>query len=100
MTEVNCETAKNMRSGIDLKAVVTSKGEPRTVNLKSGGSIDVCDAKLQDDSGEITLTLWGEEINQVEVGDTVQITNGYTNSFRDEVTLTKGKYGKMEVISS
>ena len=32
---------KNMRSGINTKGVVKSMGDPRTVNLKSGGTIDV-----------------------------------------------------------
>lgn len=91
---------KNMRSGINTKGVVKSMGDPRTVNLKSGGTIDVCDAILTDgetENDEIKLTLWGDDIKAVNVGDTIVITNGYTNSFRDEVSLTKGKYGKMEV---
>lgn len=36
--------AKKMRSGVNAKAEVKSKGDPRTVNLKSGGTVDVCDA--------------------------------------------------------
>ena len=91
---------KNMRSGINTKGVVKSMGDPRTVNLKSGGTIDVCDAVLSDgetENDEVKLTLWGDDIKTVNVGDTVVISNGYTNSFRDEVSLTKGKFGKMEV---
>ncbi len=91
---------KNMRSGINTKGVIKSIGDPRTVNLKSGGTIDVCDAILSDgetENDEIKLTLWGDDIKAVNVGDTIVITNGYTNSFKDEVSLTKGKFGKMEV---
>jgi len=43
--------AKKMRSGVNVEAVVVSKGEPRTVNLKSGGTVDVCDAEIA--NGEI-----------------------------------------------
>ena len=91
---------RNMRSGINTKGVVKSKGDPRTVNLKSGGTIDVCDAVMNDgetENDEIKLTLWGDDIKAVNIGDTVVITNGYTNSFKDEVSLTKGKFGKMEI---
>ncbi len=91
---------KNMRSGINTKGVVKSMGDPRTVNLKSGGTIDVCDAVMSDgetENDEVKLTLWGDDIKTVNVGDTVVISNGYTNSFKDEVSLTKGKFGKMEV---
>ncbi len=93
--------AKKMRSGVNVEAEVTSKGDPRTLNLKSGGTIDVCDAviangeKTEDD--QMNLTLWGDDIKAVNVGDKVVITNGYTNDFKGEVSLTKGKFGKMEI---
>ena len=43
---------KKMRSGINAKAEVKSKGDPRTVNLKSGGTVDVCDAIIADGETE------------------------------------------------
>ena len=88
---------KKMRSGINLKAEVKSKGKPRTVNLKTGGTVDVCDAVISDGSDDIKLTLWGDDIKAVNVGDVVVITNGYTNEFKGDVSLTKGKFGKMEI---
>ncbi len=93
------EQAKNMRSGVNLQAKVDRKGEPRTVNLKSGGTIEVCDAYLVDEAGEIKLTLWADDIQKVNEGDIVKITNGYTNSFKGEVAVTKGKFGQLEVVS-
>ncbi len=97
---VTTEQAKNMRSGINIEGTVERKGEPRTVNMKSGGTIQVCDAFLIDETGgEIKLTLWGDEVEQVKDGAKVKIENGYTTSFKGEVSLTKGKYGKLEIIS-
>ena len=98
---ISISEAKKMRSGVNVEAEVTSKGDPRTVNLRSGGTIDVCDAviangeKTEDD--QMKLTLWGDDIKAVNVGDKVVITNGYTNEFKGEVALTKGKFGKMEI---
>ncbi|MBA0909064.1 MAG: DNA-binding protein [Nitrosarchaeum sp.] len=88
---------KKMRSGINLKAKVKSKGDSRLVNLKTGGTVDVCDAVITDGIDDIKLTLWGDDIKAVNVGDEVVITNGYTNEFKGDVSLTKGKYGKMEI---
>jgi len=88
---------KKMRSGINLKAEVKSKGDPRTVNLKTGGTVEVCDAVISDGSDDIKLTLWGDDIKAVSIGDVVVITNGYTNEFKGDVSLTKGKFGKMEI---
>jgi len=97
---VTAEQAKNMRNGIDIEGKVERKGEPRTVNRKMGGTIDVCDAYLIDETGgEIKLTLWGDDIPKVNDGSRVKVENGYTNTFKGEVSLTKGKYGKLEVIS-
>ncbi len=97
---VTAEQAKNMREKVDIEGVVARKGDTRTVNMRSGGTIDVCDAYLTDDSGEIKLTLWAEDIQAVNNGDRIKITNGYINSFKGEVALTKGKFGKMEVVSN
>jgi len=94
---VSISEVLNMRNRINTKGVIKSKGEVRNVNLKSGGTIEVCDAILSDETGEIKLTLWGEDISNVSEGDTVVIKNGYTNSFKGEVALTKGKYGEMVV---
>ena len=38
--------AKKMRSGVNVEAEVIEKGESRTVNLKTGGTVYVCDAKI------------------------------------------------------
>ena len=93
--------AKKMRSGVNVEAEVKSKGEPRTVNLKSGGTVDVCDAVISNADGtednQMKLTLWGDDIKAVNVGDKIVITNGYTNEFKGEVSLTKGKFGKMDI---
>ena len=92
--------AKKMRSGVNVEAVVKSKPDARTVNLKSGGTVDVCDAVIADGESEddqMKLTLWGDDIKAVNVGDVVVITNGYTNEFKGEVSLTKGKFGQMQI---
>ncbi len=98
MSSVNTEQAKNMRSGVNIEGTVERKGERRTVNMKRGGTIDVCDAYLVDDAGEIKLTLWADDIDKVKDGDRIKITNGYTNEFKGEVSIGKGKFGQMEVI--
>jgi hypothetical protein len=34
----------------------------------------------------------------VELGDIVQVTNGYVKEFAHELALSAGKYGKLEVV--
>ncbi|MBM2851914.1 MAG: DNA-binding protein [Candidatus Nitrosotenuis sp.] len=92
---VTTAEAKNMRNKIDIEGTVERMEEPRTVNLKMGGTTQVCNAFLVDEAGEIKLTLWGDEITKVKNGSKILIKNGYTNTFKNEVSIGKGKYGEL-----
>jgi replication factor A1 len=84
-------------SRVDVIATVLQLSEPRDVTTRRGEQMKVATARVKDDSGEINLTLWNEQIDQVKVGNTVKIENGYTTSFRGETQLNVGRYGKLTV---
>ena len=67
-------------------------------NGKFGKPGRVCNAKVKDDSGEITLTLWNDDIDRVKIGDKVHIINGYVSEWQGEPQLTTGRFGKLEVV--
>jgi len=85
------------QGNIDVVFTIVSKDEPRTFE-KFGKSGTVCNAKGKDDSGEITLTLWNEQVGEVSIGDKVHIENGWCSEYRDERQLSTGKFGKLEVV--
>ena len=89
---------KGEQSRIDVEGEIVEKGDVRTVNLRAGGTSTVTDCTLRDDTGTIKLSLWGEQINQVDVGDKVRIENGYTKAFRGENQLNNGRYGKLSKV--
>jgi replication factor A1 len=76
---------------------IKSLGQIRTVNLKSGGQAKVCDVWLEDETGVISLSLWDEQIKTIKEGSYVIVENGYTTTFKGEVRLNVGKYGKLSV---
>jgi len=82
---------------VDIEAEVKSVGEIRNFN-KFGRELKVCDAAISDDSGEIKLTLWNQDIDKVKIGSKVKISNGFVNEFQGEKQLTAGKFGKLEVL--
>jgi len=82
---------------IDITADVVEKSAPRTFD-KFGKAGQVCDAKIRDESGEVKLTLWNDQVGQVSVGDKVKITNGYADEFRGTMQLSTGKFGTLEVV--
>jgi len=92
---------KDLRNGmknVDLEAKVTEKSEAREVLSRfKDEAYKVATAIIADETGTIKLTLWNEQINQVNVNNTVKIENGYVTSFRGENQLNIGRYGKLTV---
>jgi ssDNA-binding replication factor A large subunit len=94
---------RDLRDGmrrVDAEGEIVEISDPRTVNLRTGGEARVADCMLKDDTGQIKLSLWDDQIDMVKQGSRVRITNGYTNSFRSELRLNVGKYGRLEVLQS
>lgn len=88
---------KTGQGKVDVQATVVSVGEVRTYN-KFGKDLRVAEAVVSDGSGEIKLSLWNEDIEKVQQGKTIKITNGYVSEFRGEKQLSAGKFGKLEVL--
>ena len=85
----------------ELIVTITEKKEPREFQSKwSGSSGRVCDATEQDENGDtVTLTLWNDDIEKVEVGSKISITNGWASSYKNKLQVSAGKYGKLELVS-
>lgn len=88
------ELKPGMRN-VSVNAKVDSVGQPRTVNLKAGGTNTVADAIISDETGSIKLSLWGEDINKIAAGDRISVENGYINTFKGENSISIGKFGKL-----
>jgi len=82
---------------VTLTLEVVSKESPRSFE-KFGKSGRVCNAKVKDETGELKLTLWNDEIEQVNVGDKIQIQNGWCSDYKGELQLSAGKFGKIEIM--
>jgi len=85
---------------VDAEGEISEISDPRTVNLRTGGEARVADCVLKDESGQIKLSLWDNQIDQVRQGSKVRVTSGYTNSFRGELRLNVGRYGRLEILES
>ena len=88
---------KPRQGKVDIEVEIKEVDEPRTFN-KFGKEGRVANATVTDDSGEVKLTLWNEDIDKVKPGMKVKITNGYVNEFQGEMQLTAGRLGKLEII--
>jgi replication factor A1 len=83
---------------IDLELKVLEVEEPRTYLRRDGREGRVATAVAEDDTGKIKISLWDAEIDRVKAGDRIKITNGYARLFRNEVHVSAGIYGRLEVL--
>ena len=96
---MNIKELRNGMKRVDVEAKVMEKGEPREVMSRfKDETYTVADAVVADETGSIKLTLWNEQIDQVNVNDKIKVENGYVTSFRGEIQLNVGRYGKLTVL--
>jgi replication factor A1 len=82
---------------VNVTAKVVSKTEIREIPMgRDGSPHKVSDALVGDETGVVYLTLWDDNIEKVNDGDTVRVENGYVTLFKGNIRLNIGKYGKLE----
>ena len=90
-----------LRAGMNhvtLKAEVLEVTPPKRVVTRFGNYASLAKALIADETGKIKLCLWNEQIDAVSAGDTVQIENARTSTFRGERQLSLGKNGTLNNI--
>jgi len=83
---------------VNVTAKTVSKTDIRNIAAgRDGAPHKVCDALVGDDTGCIYLTLWDDNIEKVNEGDTINVKNGYVSLFRGNMRLNVGRYGTLEI---
>jgi replication factor A1 len=85
-------------SHVNLKAKVLEIPRPKLVVTRFGNYASVANALIADETGTIKLCLWNEQINSISIGDTIQIENARTSTFRGERQVRIGKKGTLSNI--
>ncbi len=80
----------------DVLVRVLSLGDRKTIDSKFGGSRDLVEAVVGDETGTVILTLWGDQIDEVAQDDVLDIENGYISLVRGHMRLNVGKYGSFK----
>ena len=88
---------KPKQGNVDIVIDVIDVESPREFQ-KFGKPGKVATAIAKDETGDIKLTLWNEDIDKVKAGDKVHLTNGYVNEWQGEMQLSTGRMGKLEVV--
>lgn len=85
-------------NNVNLKAKIVELKEPREIMTKFGSMTTLTEATLQDDSGTIKLVLWGKQSEGIENNQEVEITNGFTKEFREELQVGIGRNGEIKAV--
>ena len=88
---------KPKQGNVDITIDIIDVGDPREFQ-KFGKPGKVATAIAKDETGDIKLTLWNEDIDKVKAGDRVHLSSGYVNEWQGEIQLTTGRMGKLEVV--
>lgn len=88
---------KARMGNVNIDVEVVSVSEPREFE-KYGKAGKVATAKVKDDSGQIDLSLWNEQCDEVQAGDKIKIANGYVSEWQSNLQLTAGKFGTLTVV--
>lgn len=79
-----------------VEATVVGLEPIREIETRDGGLKKVRNGRLKDATGEISLVLWGSEVELVADGDRVAITDGWVSDYRGKPQVSLGRTGKLE----
>ncbi|MFH1587030.1 MAG: OB-fold nucleic acid binding domain-containing protein [Candidatus Diapherotrites archaeon] len=86
------------KAAIDsIEGEIVSIGEVRSF-ANERGSGKVANAALKDDTGEVKMTLWNEQTEQVKEGDKIKIEEGWCSEYQGQIQIGTGKNGKLTVL--
>jgi replication factor A1 len=81
---------------VTVLAKVLNVGEAKDIQTRYGEQKKVTEAVLGDETGKVTMSLWNEQVSQVENGDSIVVENGYVSFVRGHMRLNVGKYGAIK----
>lgn len=83
-------------SNANIEATITAISPVRDVTTARGPT-KVADATLKDETGTITLTLWGQDTSKYAVGQKVKITDGWVKDYRGKLQISMGRSGQIAI---
>ena len=93
MTKVKDLTPQSKQ--VNVLAKVVGFSEEREITSRFGEARKLVEATVGDETGTVLLTLWNDQIGQVQKDDTVLVDNGFVSLVRGHIRLNVGKYGSI-----
>jgi OB-fold nucleic acid binding domain. len=97
MTEMTVEELNPEADEVEITGTIKELPTPRAVSTRYGQK-RITTVVFEDETGEIDLTLWEEEIDAIEEGAEVHITGAYVREWADTIQLNIGRDGNIEQV--
>ncbi|MDR1992301.1 MAG: hypothetical protein LBQ98_02205 [Nitrososphaerota archaeon] len=97
-THIKIEDLRVGMKKINVSAEVIEVAEPSKVHTQFRDNAVVSNAIIQDDSGQILLCLWDQQINTIHAGDCIEVKNAHVAMFKGERQLRLGKNGSISIL--
>ena len=82
-----------------IEAIVVKLEPVREITQRDGQKKKVRNGRLKDDTGEIGLVLWGDEVELVAEGERVRIIEGWVKDYQGRPQISLGRSGRLEKLS-
>jgi replication factor A1 len=79
-----------------IDGTITAISAAREVTTSRGPS-RVADATVQDETGTIQLTLWGNDIQRFSIGQKIHLVDGWVKDYRGKLQISLGRSGRISI---
>jgi replication factor A1 len=79
-----------------FEAIVAKLDPPREIDQRTGAKTRVRNGTLKDETGEISIVLWGKEVDLVTEGDKVRVVEGWVKDYKGRPEISLGRTGRVE----
>lgn len=83
---------------LTVRARVVDVGPTREVETRYGRA-SLAVARLEDETGSISLNLWREQVGKAKKGSTILVRKAFAKSFGGSVEISVGKDGSISVVA-
>lgn len=83
----------------EIELTIIEKKEPREVQKRFGGTARLAELVGRDNDGDtVQVTLWNDEISDVQEDDVIKIVDGWVKEWDNELQISTGRNGRIEKI--
>jgi replication factor A1 len=95
MTEYTVEELDAEADEVEIEGKIAELPTPRAVSTRYGQK-RIVTVIFEDETGQVDLTLWEEEIDAIEEGAEVRIEGAYVREWADDIQLNISREGSIE----